>query len=74
MNTIPDLFWNTYCSENTLDNLDQCKQPNFPDLHAENVLYRYIKKFHNELKFNDFLYYNKYLKYKEKYLELKKKE
>ena len=61
MKTIPDLFWNTYCSKNTLDNLDQCEQPN---LHAENVLYRYIKKFHNELKFNDFKYYNKYLKYK----------
>ena len=72
MKTIPKLFWNTYCSKNTLDNLDQCEQPNLPDLHAENVLERYIKKFHNELKFNDFKYYNKYLKYKKKYLDKKK--
>jgi len=73
MKTIPTLFWNTFCSENTLGNLEQCKQPNLPDLHAENVLKRYIIQFHNELKFNDFKYYNKYLKYKKKYLQLRNK-
>ena len=75
-------FWNTFCS---LPLGTTCTQPQFPELHPELVLKRYIQFYKTELNFieanayykkyfitnNLSKYTNKYLKYKKKYLELK---
>ena len=76
-------YWNIFCS---LPLGTTCTQPQFPELHPELVLKRYIQFYKTELNFieanayykkyfitnNLSKYTNKYLKYKKKYLELKK--
>jgi hypothetical protein len=65
-------FWNAYCIENVQR---PCTIPNEPVFYPNEVLERlinneHIKKILNFTQVNDF--YKKYLKYKNKYLELKR--
>lgn len=65
-------FWNAYCIENIQY---PCRIPDEPFLYPIEVLERFINNEHinkilNFIQVNDF--YKKYLKYKKKYLELKK--
>jgi hypothetical protein len=65
-------FWNRYCIE---DEGLLCTIPEHPDLYPLEVLYRLIKNEHINiiLGFTDVNpFYKKYLKYKSKYLKLKK--
>jgi hypothetical protein len=63
-------FWNAYCENNYQI---YCEIPNIPEISAKNILYRFINDDH----FFEILgftkvdpFYKKYLKYKNKYLQL----
>ena len=65
-------FWNAYCVDNVQN---PCVIPDEPSLYSLNVLYRFINDEHINkilglIEVNPF--YKKYIKYKTKYLELKK--
>ena len=64
-------YWNSFCISTTSPD---CIQPFFPELEPELVIKRYMYFYKNKLNFiNANAYYKKYLKYKNKYLELKSK-
>ena len=75
-------YWNLFCK---IPIGTSCVPPNFPELHPELLLKRYIEFYKSQLNFTDAnayykkyymtnnlrKYSNKYLKYKKKYLKLK---
>ena len=64
-------YWNSFCK---LPVSSICIQPTYPELYPEILLKRYIKFYKNKLLFIDAnAYYKKYLKYKQKYIQLKHK-
>ena len=71
------LFWNSYCIDNIQD---ICTIPDDKDLYSLQVLQRFLSNdnFNKIYRIIGFTkvdpFYKKYLKYKSKYLELKKKE
>jgi hypothetical protein len=65
-----NFFWNAYCVDNIQD---PCVIPHEPEFYPLKVLQRYIKERHAMLGLTEVnAFYKKYIKYKTKYLELKK--
>jgi hypothetical protein len=69
--TRPDIYyWNSYCKENIQR---PCEIPDEPIFYPLEVLQRYIKDKYVILGLTEVnAFYKKYIKYKTKYLELKK--
>ena len=70
-NQLKDHDWKTqFCTEL---HPKPCIEPVFPELHPDYVIERYIKRYSDDLRIIHIdTYYQKYLKYKKKYLSLKK--
>jgi hypothetical protein len=71
-------FWNRFCDRTDISKSipPDCVRPTYPDLEPGKVLLRFVNEYKNELNFiepkTEAIYWKKYLKYKQKYLELKK--
>lgn len=65
-------YWNSFCN---FPITTKCTQPIYDNLCAKKVLFRYITEYKNVLNFNNIIsYHKKYLKYKNKYKQLKNKK